>query len=211
MPTLTLMPTPTLGTHATAETVGWWWGGAALCGHLPEPSRLPSGGHWMWRILPFTADVRVHRGRVAVGHGPRHGPMFALQRQAAAAAAQDPQLQAMAARVAEMFPHVPQAVLAQDLAMTRSVEVTVDNVLQGRLVWDVGLRPACCGGFFFRASAWFINPCLTYAPSPAPPSSAGAGCVCDTAAIVGQQPARVANCAGACASSGAGSGRRCRQ
>ena len=39
-----------------------------------------------------------------------------------------------ATQVRTMFPHYPQAVLIEDLRVTRSMEVTIDNILEGRLV-----------------------------------------------------------------------------
>ncbi|XP_028812174.1 E3 ubiquitin-protein ligase AMFR [Denticeps clupeoides] len=43
------------------------------------------------------------------------------------------QLNAMAHQIQEMFPQVPYMLLLQDLQLTRSVEVTTDNILEGRI------------------------------------------------------------------------------
>ncbi|XP_075432999.1 E3 ubiquitin-protein ligase AMFR isoform X2 [Ascaphus truei] len=43
------------------------------------------------------------------------------------------QLNAMARQIQDMFPQVPYHLLLQDLQLTRSVEITTDNVLEGRI------------------------------------------------------------------------------
>ncbi|XP_053344147.1 autocrine motility factor receptor a [Clarias gariepinus] len=43
------------------------------------------------------------------------------------------QLSAMAHQIQEMFPQVPYHLVLQDLQLTRSVEVTTDNILEGRI------------------------------------------------------------------------------
>ncbi|KAM4639898.1 E3 ubiquitin-protein ligase AMFR isoform 4-T4 [Amazona ochrocephala] len=43
------------------------------------------------------------------------------------------QLNAMAHQIQEMFPQVPYHVILQDLQLTRSVEITTDNILEGRI------------------------------------------------------------------------------
>ncbi|XP_062243862.1 E3 ubiquitin-protein ligase AMFR-like isoform X1 [Platichthys flesus] len=43
------------------------------------------------------------------------------------------QLMAMAHQIQEMFPQVPSYLVMQDLQLTRSVEVTTDNILEGRI------------------------------------------------------------------------------
>ncbi|XP_034043198.1 E3 ubiquitin-protein ligase AMFR-like [Thalassophryne amazonica] len=43
------------------------------------------------------------------------------------------QLMAMAHQIQEMFPQVPTYMVIQDLQLTRSVEVTTDNILEGRI------------------------------------------------------------------------------
>ncbi|XP_062465251.1 E3 ubiquitin-protein ligase AMFR isoform X1 [Pezoporus occidentalis] len=47
--------------------------------------------------------------------------------------ASNSQLNAMAHQVQEMFPQVPYHVILQDLQLTRSVEITTDNILEGRI------------------------------------------------------------------------------
>ncbi|XP_021175236.2 E3 ubiquitin-protein ligase AMFR isoform X1 [Fundulus heteroclitus] len=49
------------------------------------------------------------------------------------AQANNSQLMAMAHQVQEMFPQVPSYLVLQDLQLTRSVEVTTDNILEGRI------------------------------------------------------------------------------
>lgn len=44
------------------------------------------------------------------------------------------QLDAMARQVQTLFPHLPSSVIIEDLRATRSVELTIENVLDGRLV-----------------------------------------------------------------------------
>lgn len=44
------------------------------------------------------------------------------------------QLDAMARQVQQLFPHMPVPVIIDDLRVTRSVELTIENVLDGRLV-----------------------------------------------------------------------------
>ncbi|KAJ7312156.1 hypothetical protein JRQ81_006500 [Phrynocephalus forsythii] len=43
------------------------------------------------------------------------------------------QLNAMAHQIQEMFPQVPYHLILQDLQLTRSVEITTDNILEGRI------------------------------------------------------------------------------
>uniref|UniRef100_A0A669CQ35 E3 ubiquitin-protein ligase AMFR n=1 Tax=Oreochromis niloticus TaxID=8128 RepID=A0A669CQ35_ORENI len=49
------------------------------------------------------------------------------------AQANNSQLMAMAHQIQEMFPQVPSYLVLQDLQLTRSVEVTTDNILEGRI------------------------------------------------------------------------------
>lgn len=49
------------------------------------------------------------------------------------AQANNSQLLAMAHQIQEMFPQVPSYLVMQDLQLTRSVEVTTDNILEGRI------------------------------------------------------------------------------
>ncbi|XP_038136982.1 E3 ubiquitin-protein ligase AMFR-like [Cyprinodon tularosa] len=49
------------------------------------------------------------------------------------AQANNSQLMAMAHQIQEMFPQVPSYLVIQDLQLTRSVEVTTDNILEGRI------------------------------------------------------------------------------
>ncbi|RXN04641.1 E3 ubiquitin- ligase AMFR-like protein [Labeo rohita] len=49
------------------------------------------------------------------------------------AQANNSQLNAMAHQIQEMFPQVPYHLILQDLQLTRSVEVTTDNILEGRI------------------------------------------------------------------------------
>nr|XP_048284623.1 E3 ubiquitin-protein ligase AMFR isoform X2 [Myodes glareolus] len=47
--------------------------------------------------------------------------------------ASNSQLNAMAHQIQEMFPQVPYHLVLQDLQMTRSMEITTDNILEGRI------------------------------------------------------------------------------
>ncbi|KAM6352814.1 E3 ubiquitin-protein ligase AMFR isoform 2-T2 [Alca torda] len=47
--------------------------------------------------------------------------------------ASNSQLNAMAHQIQEMFPQVPYHLVLQDLQLTRSVEITTDNILEGRI------------------------------------------------------------------------------
>ncbi|XP_040471069.1 E3 ubiquitin-protein ligase AMFR [Falco naumanni] len=49
------------------------------------------------------------------------------------AQASNSQLNAMAHQIQDMFPQVPYHVVLQDLQITRSVEITTDNILEGRI------------------------------------------------------------------------------
>lgn len=49
-------------------------------------------------------------------------------------AASNSQLDAMARQVQTLFPHIPIPTIIEDLRVTRSVELTIENVLDGRLV-----------------------------------------------------------------------------
>uniref|UniRef100_A0A8C7DYG8 E3 ubiquitin-protein ligase AMFR n=2 Tax=Naja naja TaxID=35670 RepID=A0A8C7DYG8_NAJNA len=49
------------------------------------------------------------------------------------AQASNSQLNAMAHQIQEMFPQVPYHLILQDLQLTRSVEITTDNILEGRI------------------------------------------------------------------------------
>ncbi|XP_068115638.1 E3 ubiquitin-protein ligase AMFR [Hyperolius riggenbachi] len=49
------------------------------------------------------------------------------------AQASNSQLNAMARQVLDMFPQVPHHLILQDLQVTRSVEITTDNILEGRI------------------------------------------------------------------------------
>ncbi|XP_054696628.1 E3 ubiquitin-protein ligase AMFR isoform X2 [Grus americana] len=64
------------------------------------------------------------------------------------AQASNSQLNAMAHQIQEMFPQVPYHLVLQDLQLTRSVEITTDNILEGRIQVPFptqradGIRPA---------------------------------------------------------------------
>lgn len=53
---------------------------------------------------------------------------------------QTSQLDAMARQVQQLFPHMPMPVIMDDLRLTRSVEITIENILDGRLVAPPGRR-----------------------------------------------------------------------
>uniref|UniRef100_A0A2C9KM42 RING-type domain-containing protein n=1 Tax=Biomphalaria glabrata TaxID=6526 RepID=A0A2C9KM42_BIOGL len=48
-------------------------------------------------------------------------------------ATQTSQLDNMAREVQAVFPHIPQQVIMEDLRLTRSVDLTIDNILEGRI------------------------------------------------------------------------------
>lgn len=48
--------------------------------------------------------------------------------------ASNSQLDAMARQVQTLFPHIPLSIIIDDLRVTRSVELTIENVLDGRLI-----------------------------------------------------------------------------
>ncbi|KAJ8247258.1 hypothetical protein GJAV_G00244230 [Gymnothorax javanicus] len=52
------------------------------------------------------------------------------------------QLNAMAHQIQEMFPQVPYHLVLQDLQLTRSVEITTDNILEGRIQVPFPAQPA---------------------------------------------------------------------
>ncbi|XP_077983036.1 uncharacterized protein LOC144437877 [Glandiceps talaboti] len=80
-------------------------------------------------------------------------------------AAVNSQLENMAHQVHVMFPHVPVNTIQADLRITRSVELTVDNILEGRIeipladVFEPGNQPEGAAGF--------------QPPNPPPPAAAG--------------------------------------
>ncbi|KAJ1530352.1 hypothetical protein ONE63_005265 [Megalurothrips usitatus] len=53
---------------------------------------------------------------------------------------QTSQLDAMARQVQQLFPHMPMTLIMDDLRLTRSVEITIENILDGRLVAPPGRR-----------------------------------------------------------------------
>ncbi|XP_035645897.1 autocrine motility factor receptor a isoform X1 [Oncorhynchus keta] len=55
--------------------------------------------------------------------------------------ANNSQLNAMAHQIGEMFPEVPYHLVLQDLQLTHSVEVTTDNILDGRIVVPFPIQP----------------------------------------------------------------------
>lgn len=50
---------------------------------------------------------------------------------------QSSQLETMGRQVLEFFPHIPMATIIEDLRITRSVELTVENILEGRVIIPV--------------------------------------------------------------------------
>ncbi|KAG5848714.1 hypothetical protein ANANG_G00102310 [Anguilla anguilla] len=64
------------------------------------------------------------------------------------AQANNSQLNAMAHQIQEMFPQVPYHLVLQDLQLTRSVEITTDNILEGRIQvpFQPTERPTLLGG-----------------------------------------------------------------
>ncbi|KAJ7408970.1 hypothetical protein WISP_117291 [Willisornis vidua] len=58
------------------------------------------------------------------------------------AQASNSQLNVMAHQIQEMFPQVPYHLVLQDLQLTRSVEITTDNILEGRIQRADSIRPA---------------------------------------------------------------------
>uniref|UniRef100_H3D1A7 Autocrine motility factor receptor n=1 Tax=Tetraodon nigroviridis TaxID=99883 RepID=H3D1A7_TETNG len=66
------------------------------------------------------------------------------------AQANNSQLTAMAHQIQEMFPQVPLYLVMQDLQLTRSVEVTTDNILEGRI--QVPFPTQVCQSILVRPS-----------------------------------------------------------
>ncbi|KAI1890126.1 hypothetical protein AGOR_G00170420 [Albula goreensis] len=58
------------------------------------------------------------------------------------APANNSQLNAMAHQIQEMFPQVPYHLVLQDLQLTRSVEITTDNILEGRIQVPFPTQPS---------------------------------------------------------------------
>ncbi|XP_066569494.1 E3 ubiquitin-protein ligase AMFR isoform X2 [Amia ocellicauda] len=56
--------------------------------------------------------------------------------------ANNSQLNAMAHQIQEMFPQVPYHLVLQDLQLTRSVEITTDNILEGRIQVPFPTQPS---------------------------------------------------------------------
>lgn len=78
---------------------------------------------------------------------------------------QTSQLDAMARQVQQLFPHMPMPVIMDDLRLTRSVDFTIENILDGRLVAPPGRR--------FREDAPDAAPAVVQATLAAPPDSSG--------------------------------------
>ncbi|XP_015593619.1 E3 ubiquitin-protein ligase AMFR isoform X1 [Cephus cinctus] len=64
---------------------------------------------------------------VEVTHSRLRGDILAL-------AHSNSQLDAMARQVEQLFPHYPKNIILEDLRVTRSVELTIENILDGRLI-----------------------------------------------------------------------------
>lgn len=47
---------------------------------------------------------------------------------------QTSQFDAMARQVQQLFPHIPLSIVIEDLRSSRSVELTIENILDGRVV-----------------------------------------------------------------------------
>ncbi|MGH0125239.1 UNVERIFIED_CONTAM: hypothetical protein FKN15_051673 [Acipenser sinensis] len=56
--------------------------------------------------------------------------------------ANNSQLNAMAHQIQEMFPQIPYHLVLQDLQLTRSVEITTDNILEGRIQVPFPTQPS---------------------------------------------------------------------
>lgn len=44
------------------------------------------------------------------------------------------QIEAMARQVLEFFPHMPMSTIIEDLQISRSIELTIENILEGRVI-----------------------------------------------------------------------------
>uniref|UniRef100_A0A3Q2PGK3 E3 ubiquitin-protein ligase AMFR n=1 Tax=Fundulus heteroclitus TaxID=8078 RepID=A0A3Q2PGK3_FUNHE len=83
------------------------------------------------------------------------------------AQANNSQLMAMAHQVQEMFPQVPSYLVLQDLQLTRSVEVTTDNILEGRI--QVPFPPQVGEAMFHNGfSVWTRGVCFAIERAPIP-------------------------------------------
>lgn len=56
-------------------------------------------------------------------------------------------------QIQEMFPQVPYHLVLQDLQLTRSVEITTDNILEGRI--QVPFPTQVSGGF--KHDKWILS------------------------------------------------------
>ncbi|RZB40377.1 E3 ubiquitin-protein ligase AMFR-like, partial [Asbolus verrucosus] len=104
---------------------------------VPQPQRRPQNhffhfdGDFLLQFdvthlaLPFLGSRYVSwlpSFSVEVSHAQQNGPVS------------NSQWDAMARQVQQLFPHIPISTITTDLRMTRSVEMTIENVLDGRLV-----------------------------------------------------------------------------
>uniref|UniRef100_A0A4W5NA17 E3 ubiquitin-protein ligase AMFR n=1 Tax=Hucho hucho TaxID=62062 RepID=A0A4W5NA17_9TELE len=69
--------------------------------------------------------------------------------------ANNSQLNAMAHQIVEMFPEVPYHLVLQDLQLTRSVEVTTDNILDGRIVVPFPIQVSQSHTATGNSTRWF--------------------------------------------------------
>lgn len=75
----------------------------------------------------FKAECRVQCSELAIHHDPKES----LLKVNVSKASMFVFLQAH--QIQEMFPQVPYHLVLQDLQLTRSVEITTDNILEGRI------------------------------------------------------------------------------
>ncbi|KAI5626955.1 E3 ubiquitin-protein ligase AMFR, partial [Silurus asotus] len=94
------------------------------------------------------------------------------------------QLNAMAHQIQEMFPQVPYHLVLQDLQLTRSVEVTTDNILEGRIqvpfpvqvkVNEAVQSKGCASKFVYHFSQPLERAPVQMVPSPEEPAGASGG------------------------------------
>ena len=77
--------------------------------------------------------TRPHIINIGVGAIPPQEPNETITL-SSRSALQNPQLESMARQVLEFFPHLPLNTIVDDLRITRSVEQTIENVLDERVV-----------------------------------------------------------------------------
>ncbi|KAI1280823.1 E3 ubiquitin-protein ligase AMFR [Halotydeus destructor] len=77
---------------------------------------------------------RPHLISIGVNNGPRANSSNMPQEATTLASLPNAQLESMARQVQEWFPNFPMATIVEDMRFTRNIELTMENILDGRLV-----------------------------------------------------------------------------